>query len=115
MGSVLLNWIVTTLAILCTAYIIPGVYIESLMTAFVAALILGILNAIVKPILFFLTLPITLVTLGLFTLVLNACMLLLTAMIVPGIIIDSFWWALLFSIVLSIITTFLHHLSGNKK
>ncbi len=75
--DILINWLVSTIAILVTAYLLPGVHLQDFTTALVVALVLGILNAFVKPILFLLTLPITILTLGLFMFVLNAVIILL--------------------------------------
>lgn len=109
--SILINWLVSALAILAASYLLPGVHIASFTTALVVAVVLGIINAFVKPILLILTLPITILTLGLFTFVINAFVILLTSQLVPGFMVDGFLWALLFSIVLSIINSFLHSLN----
>src|SRR5882762_3012410 len=82
-------------AIIMAAYVLPGLHVSGPLAALVAGAILGFVNAIVRPILFLLTLPLTLVTLGLFIFVLNALCLELTAALVPGFSIDGFWWALL--------------------
>lgn len=108
--SLLLNWLVSTIAILAAAYLLPGVHVADFKAALITALVLGIINAVLKPILFLLTLPITILTLGLFTFVINALLILLTTRIVPGFHVDNFWWALLFSIVLSIISSILHRI-----
>lgn len=108
--SILINWLVSAFAILVTAYLLPGVHVQSLTAALVAAVVLGVINAFIKPILIILTLPINILTLGLFTFVINALVIILTADIVPGFKVDGFWWALLFSIVLSLINSFLHKL-----
>lgn len=105
--KLLVRWVISAIAIILTAYLLPGIHVASFVTALVIALVLGILNTLVKPLLFLLTLPITLVTLGLFALVLNAFMILLVSSIVPGFSVDGFLWALLFSIVLSIVTSIL--------
>ena len=99
----LINWIVSTLAIIITGYLLPGVKIEGFFVALVTALVLGLLNAVVKPILFILTLPINILTLGLFTFVLNALIIMLVSAIVPGFKVNGFLSALLFSLVLTII------------
>ena len=99
----LLNWLVSTLAIAIAAYLLPGVTIAGFFPALVTALVLGLINAFIKPVLVILTLPLTVVTLGLFTLVLNALLIMLTSAIVPGFGVKNFWWALLFGLVLSII------------
>lgn len=96
------------MVIVAAAYLLPGVHIAGFTTALVAALVLGIINAVLKPILVFLTLPINILTLGLFTLVINALLIMLATFIVPGFVVDGFGWALLFSILLSVINAFLH-------
>jgi len=103
MKKIIVNWILSTLAILITAYLLPGIGLENLAAAFIAALVLGILNAIVRPILLILTLPLNVLTLGLFTFIINAMVVSLAASLVPGFKIASFGWALLFSIILSLV------------
>lgn len=105
---ILINWIISGLAILAAAYLLPGIRVEGLLTALVVALVLGIINATLRPIILALTLPLNVLTLGLFTLVINALLIMLTTYIVPGFGVESFWWALGFSLVLSIINSFLH-------
>ena len=100
----ILRWLLNTLALFLVVTIVPGFHYHSLATLAIAALVLGLLNAIVKPILFVLTLPITVITLGLFLLVLNAIMIELTAWLVPGFRIDSFVAAILGAIVLTIVS-----------
>ncbi|MBA3723958.1 MAG: phage holin family protein [Candidatus Levybacteria bacterium] len=99
--NVLVNWLISSLIVIVAAYILPGVHVESLVTALVVALVLGILNLLIRPLIILLTLPITLVTFGLFLVVINALMLLLTDAIVPGFTIDGFWWAVLYSILVT--------------
>lgn len=108
--SILINWLISALIILSAAYILPGVHVINFMSALVASLVLGIINAIIKPILIILTLPINFLTLGLFTLVINAVLILLVAKIVPGFSVDGFWWALLFGIILSVASSVLNKL-----
>ena len=93
-----------TIALFIVATVVPGFHYQSLVTLAIAALILGLLNAIVRPILFLLTLPLTIVTLGLFLIVLNAVMLELTAWLVSGFRIDSFGWACVGALVLGLIS-----------
>jgi putative membrane protein len=100
----LLRWLLNTIALFIVANVVAGFHYRSLVTLAVAALILGLLNAIVRPILFLLTLPLTIVTLGLFLIVLNAVMLELTAWLVSGFVIDSFGWACVGAIVLGLIS-----------
>jgi|SRR3989344_612978 len=109
--GILINWTVSALAILTASYLLPGVHVASFVAALAAAVVLGIINAIIKPVLLILTLPINILTLGLFTFVINVLVILLAANLVPGFSVDSFWWALIFSIVLSIINSFLHRFS----
>ena len=103
----LIKWFIYALAIGIAAYILPGVRLDGVFTALVTAAILGLVNGFVRPILFVFTLPLTILTLGLFTFVLNALMVLLAAAIVPGFHVAGFWWALLFSLALSLIVFFL--------
>lgn len=105
---ILLNVLINTIAVFVAGYILPGIKVESFGAALVAAIVLGILNSIVKPVLLFLTLPLNILTLGLFTFVINALMVILASNIVPGFTVDSFWWALLFSLVLSLLNVYLH-------
>lgn len=114
MNNLLLRWIVSTIAILITAYILPGVSVTGLMAALVAALVLGIVNALIRPLLVLLTLPITILTLGLFVLIINALLVLLTSAIVPGFYIASFGWALIFGIVQAIVMFFLGAMAGEE-
>ncbi len=106
----LLSWLISTLAIIITAYLLPSVHVDNVFAALVAALVIGVFNAILRPILIILTLPLTIFTLGLFALVINAALILLADMVVPGFGVDTFWWALLFSVILSVITGVLNQL-----
>lgn len=99
----LIHFIVSTLAILITAYLLPGVHVTGLLAALVLAVVLGAINVILRPILIFLTLPLTIITLGLFVLFINGFLVMLASYIVPGFKVDSFWWAFLFGIVLAIV------------
>ncbi len=102
--GILINWLLNALAILTAAYILPGIHVDTFVTALVLAVVLGIANVVIKPILVLLTLPITILTFGLFTLVINALLILGATYVVPGFTVDGFLWALLFSIVLSLIS-----------
>ncbi len=99
----IIHWIVSALAIGVTSYVLPGVHLNGIVAALVLAVVLGAINAFLRPVLLILTFPLNLFTLGLFTFVLNAVLVMLAAAIVPGVIIDNFWWALLFALVLSIV------------
>ncbi|OGH10580.1 MAG: hypothetical protein A2857_06850 [Candidatus Levybacteria bacterium RIFCSPHIGHO2_01_FULL_36_15] len=105
--SLLISWVISGAAVLVTAYLLPGVHVKDFLTALIVALILGIINVTVKPVLLVLTLPINILTLGLFTLIINAAIILLVSAIVSNFKVDNFGWALLFSLVLSIINFFL--------
>lgn len=101
--KIIINWIIQALAILVSAYILPGVNLEGVLPALVLAVVLGGINAFLKPVLIVLTLPLNIFTLGLLTFVINAFLIQLSAVIVPGFDVNNFWWALLFSIVLSLV------------
>ncbi len=104
MGNFLLTWLITALSLLIISALRLGLEIKGFGTTLVAALVLGVLNAILLPVLRFLTFPITILTLGLFALVLNALMIMLMAALVKGVHLRSgFWGALIASIVLSIL------------
>ncbi len=106
--KILIHWLVSALAILITAYVLPGVHVTGFAAALILALVLGIINAFLRPILVILTLPITILTLGLFVLVINALLVMLAASVVPGFTVDGFWWALIFALVLTIVSSVLH-------
>lgn len=106
--GILINWIVSAMVVFSIAYIMPGVRVADFTTSLVVALVLGIINAFLKPILLILTLPINLVTLGLFTFVLNALLILLVSRIVPGFFVDGFLTALIFGLILSLANTFVY-------
>jgi putative membrane protein len=106
--KVLINWIILTLAILGTSYVLPGVSVDGFWAALITALVLGVVNVVIKPILLFLTLPINILTLGIFTFVINALLILLVSVIVSGFSVASFWWALLFSIVVTVLVYILN-------
>lgn len=101
--NILINWLIMTIAVFVAANILPGVTVSGFTTALIAAVVLGLLNTFIKPVLILLTLPINILTLGLFTLVINAGIIMLVPYIVPGFKVAGFWYALLFSIVLSAI------------
>lgn len=100
--NILINWCISALLILAVAYILPGVTVSGFFVALVVALVLGLINALVKPVLVLLTLPITVLTLGLFIFVINAILIMIAAAVVPGFEVDGFLWALVFSLILSV-------------
>jgi len=113
--NIFLRWLINATAIIIAAYIIPGVIVSSLWTAFILALVLGLLNITLRPILLLLTLPINFITLGLFTLVINSLIILLASTIIKGFYIDGFLPALLFSIVLMLLQNLFFSMSRKEK
>ena len=104
MLSLLLRWVLNAAALILVGYIYPGVQVVSIGSALVAALVLGLVNAVVRPVLVVLTLPVTILTLGLFIFVINALLFWLTAEIVGGFQVSGFWGALIGSVLYSVIT-----------
>lgn len=105
--------IMSALAAMIGSYLLPGVHVNEFTDALILAAVLALLNAVLKPLLIILTIPITIMSLGLFLLVINAIIIMVGDRIVSGFSVDSFWWALLFSIILSLITSIFD--SFNKK
>jgi putative membrane protein len=104
MLTLLARWILNAAALLLVAYLYSGVHVTSFGAAMIAALVLGLVNAILRPILVILTLPVTLLTLGLFLFVINAALFWLVAELVSGFTVTGFWAALVGSILYSLIT-----------
>ena len=104
MKGIILRWLVLTLAILFAAYLFPGIHVSSFGSAFISAMVLGILNAFFRPILIILTLPINILTLGMFTFVINAFLLMMTSGVIGGLIVDGFGSALLGSLIISLVS-----------
>jgi putative membrane protein len=113
--NIVLRILISAIVAFALSYILSGVHIQSFITALILAIVLGILNLFVKPILIILTLPITIFTFGLFLFVINALIILLAAKFVSGFRVDGFWWALLFSLLLSVLTSFLYKKSTQKE
>lgn len=111
----IIRLIITAAVAFALANLLPGIHIDTFWTAIVLALVLAILNAIVKPILIVLTLPITLLTFGLFLFVINGLIILMAGSFIDGFAVDGFWWALLFSLLLSITTSILFKETSDKK
>ena len=99
--KLILRIALTALAVVILAKILPGVEVDSYGTAIFVAIVLSLLNFIVKPLLIILTLPVTVLTLGLFLLIINALIILMADSLVDGFMVNSIWWALLFSLLLS--------------
>jgi putative membrane protein len=108
--ELLLVWILNAVALLVVAYLLPGITVASFGSALIAALVLGLLNTLVKPLLILLTLPITIVTLGLFLLVLNALVFWFAGSVLKGFQVSGFWWALLGAFVYSVVSGLLSRL-----
>ncbi|MEC7839340.1 MAG: phage holin family protein [Chlamydiota bacterium] len=109
--DILITLILNSIAVFVAGSIIPGVRLYDFMTAVVVAVVLGFINAIIRPIVFVLTLPINIITMGLFSFVIIGSLTLLVSYIVPGFEVDGFWWALLFAFVLAIFNSFLFSLT----
>ncbi len=105
--NLIIKLLVSSLAVILTSYILPGVAVASFWDALIVSIVLAILNAFIKPLLILLTIPVTILTLGLFLLVINAVIILIAEYFVAGFVVNGFWWALAFSLILSIIISIL--------
>ncbi|HNW96849.1 MAG TPA: phage holin family protein [Bacteroidales bacterium] len=110
--NTLVKIIITAFAVIITSYILPGVKIDGFLTALIVAAVLSLLNIFIKPLLILLTIPITFYTFGLFLLVINAVIIIMTSSLVPGFKVDGFWWALAFSIILSVVRSLLESIDN---
>ena len=113
--KILIKLLLTAVIVLVLAHFLPGVGVAGLEAALIVAVVLALLNAVVKPILIILTIPITILTLGLFLLVINACIVLLADKFIDGFAVNGFWTALWFSILLSISQSITYSLLNEKK
>ena len=104
------RWVLNALALYIVAAIVPGIHLSNFSSALVAVIVIGLVNTLIKPIIFLFTLPITIVTLGIFSLVINALMLLLAGSVISGFRVDGFGAAFFGSIVLSLVSALLHAL-----
>lgn len=95
------------------AYLLPGVFVQSFFVALIVAVVLGLLNTFIKPVLVIISLPLEILTLGLFTVIINAVLVLVAARFVDGFSVASFWTALWFSIILSLVNAILHMVEPN--
>ncbi|MEO8472315.1 MAG: phage holin family protein [Chryseolinea sp.] len=111
----IIRFLLSGLAVLLTSYLLTGVYVENFWYALLVAAVLSIANILVKPILVLFTIPITVLTLGLFLLVINALIILLVDAITPGFNVSGFWWALAFSLILSIFNSIFSDLLKERK
>jgi putative membrane protein len=107
MHGLVVRWLILTLAILAAAYVIEGIQVSGFLSAFFAAAVLGILNAFFRPILLILTLPINILSMGLFTFVINALLLMMASGVIPGFQVRGLWSAILGSLLISLVNWFL--------
>ncbi len=112
--KLLLKLIVSAIAVFAAGYLLPGVHVDGFTTAIIVAIVLGVLNVFVKPVLILFTIPITILTLGLFLLIINALIVLLCARLVDGFEVNGIIYALLFSLVVSLISTVMEGLAKDK-
>ena len=113
--NLLIKILITSGLVLLIANFMPGVRVAGFTTALIVAIVLGLLNIFIKPILVIFTLPVTILTLGLFLLVINALIILLCTNIVGGFSVDTFWTALFFSVILSLLQSIMNGLLGEGK
>ncbi|NHN26311.1 phage holin family protein [Flavobacterium jejuense] len=113
--NLVIKLLITTVLVVVIAKFLPGIEVASYKSAFIVAIVLALLNTFLKPILVFLTIPATIITLGLFLLVINAVIVLIGDYLVSGFSISSFWTALFFSIILSISQSILNGIFVDKK
>ena len=104
------NLLISALAVYLTAWLLPGIVVKSFWSAMGISLIIGLLNVLVRPLLTLLTIPVTIVTLGLFLFVIDALIIMLAANLLDGFIVNGFWWALIFSIIVTSVTNFLYRI-----
>lgn len=114
MNGILIRWLISALSIMITAYLLGGIHVKGFFSALFAAVFLGILNAFFRPILFVLTLPVNILSLGLFTFVINALLLMMVSGVVSGLDVEGFWWALLGSLIISLISWLLTSLINEQ-
>ena len=111
----ILTFLISTIAVLLAAYLLPGIYVDGFLWAFMVAVVMGLINLVVRPVVDFLSLPANILTLGLFTFVIDALMVMLAGWVLkPHFIVSGFWWALLFSIVLGLLVSLLNVLFHKK-
>lgn len=112
--NALIKFLLTAVAAIIASYLLPGVMLDGFLSALILALLLALLNVTVKPILLILTIPATVLSFGLFILVINALVILIADAILPGFEVDNFWWALLFSLVLWLTNSLLNELTQKR-
>ncbi len=108
MIAIVFKLLISTVAVYATAAILPGIAIKNFVSAIGVAIILALLNTFLKPVLVFLSFPITVLTLGLFLLIIDTLIVLIAGKLLSGFKVDGFWWALLFGIIMSLISSALN-------
>ncbi|MCD7898302.1 MAG: phage holin family protein [Bacteroides sp.] len=108
--GLILQILISSVAVYFTAWLLPGITVKSFGSSILVAIVLGLLNAFLKPILQFLSFPLTVLTLGLFLLVINTIIILIASALMESFHVENFWWALLFSIIMSIVVSILEAL-----
>ena len=114
MAGIIIRWLTTTAAIVATAYLLDGIHVSGFFSAVFAAAVLGIFNAVLRPVALLLTLPINILSLGLFTFIINALMLKMASGIIPGFGVYGFWTAVSGSLLISLISWLLNSFIGEK-
>ncbi|MGA3207524.1 MAG: phage holin family protein [Syntrophales bacterium] len=112
--GILIRWIILMVSIIVASYLLEGIHISGFFSAFFAAAALGMLNALFRPILLILTLPINVLTLGLFTFIINALMLKIASGIIPGFEVHGFWTAVIGSLIISVISWLLNSFISDR-
>ena len=112
--GILIRWVILTTSIIMASYLLEGIHISGFFSAFFAAAALGILNALFRPVLLILTLPINVLTLGLFTFIINALMLKMASGIIPGFEVHGFWTAVIGSLIISAISWLLNSFISDR-
>ncbi|SEL50204.1 putative membrane protein [Maribacter orientalis] len=113
--KLILRILLSALSVIILANVLPNVSVDSFMTAIIVAVVLSLLNFLVKPILVILTLPVTIVTFGLFLLIINAIIILLADKLIDGFTVSNIWWALIFSLLLSFLQSIFFSLLNDDK
>jgi putative membrane protein len=114
MQGIFLRWLILTIAIVVTSYLLDGIQVAGFFSAFFAAAILGVLNAFFRPVIFILTLPINVLTLGLFTFVINAMLLKMASGVISGFVVEGFWAAVFGSLLISLVSFILNTFIGGR-
>ncbi|MHB9097479.1 MAG: phage holin family protein [Syntrophales bacterium] len=114
MRGVLLRWVVLTAAVLAASWFLDGIRVDSLVSAVLAAAMLGLLNAFLRPLLIILTLPLNIVTLGLFTFLINALMLKIASELIPGFTVRGFWTAVIGALIIGLVSWLLNAFIGGR-